>query len=95
MRFKILCFGCGNVVKVGGRVWAFRLRHSERNANGEYLGWNCDRCADAIWSILRLVNKRLVDDKTGRDENDNWPSFESEVGAREYLEENYVAAIIK
>ena len=47
------------------------------------------------WSILRLVNKRLVDDKTGRDENDNWPSFESEVEAREYLEENYVAAIIK
>ncbi len=50
MRFKILCSGCGNVVSVAGKIWAFRLRHSRRNENGHFIGWNCDRCADAIES---------------------------------------------
>ncbi len=48
MRFKILCSQCGHVVRVSGRVWAFRLRHFNLDEHGNHLGWNCDRCADAI-----------------------------------------------
>jgi len=45
---KIRCDRCGRAVSVGGRVWGHRLRNSERNNRGEYLGWNCDNCADEI-----------------------------------------------
>lgn len=45
---KILCGRCGRVIAIYGRVWQFRLRHSKKDEKGHYLGWNCDRCADAI-----------------------------------------------
>ena len=45
---SIKCSSCGDIVGVGGKVWHFRLRHSERDSDGNYLGWNCDRCADRI-----------------------------------------------
>lgn len=48
MTFRIQCGRCGRVVRVAGKVWQFRLRHSARNDKGHYLGWNCDTCADAI-----------------------------------------------
>ena len=45
---KILCGRCGKVVRVAGYIWKFRLRNSKQDAKGNYLGWNCDYCADAI-----------------------------------------------
>ena len=48
MRFTILCSRCGRIVSVAGKIWAFRLRHSDKNAKGHYLGWHCNRCAEAI-----------------------------------------------
>jgi hypothetical protein len=49
---KIRCSGCGKVVKVTGRIWQFRLdplrREQKLDEQGNYLGWNCDNCADAI-----------------------------------------------
>lgn len=48
MRFKIFCGRCERVISVTGRVWAHRLRWSKRNDKGQYLGWHCDRCADAV-----------------------------------------------
>jgi len=45
---RILCARCGRIVRVAGRLWAFRLRHSDTDAKGNYLGWHCDRCANAV-----------------------------------------------
>jgi len=45
---KIMCGRCGRIVKVAGKIWQFRLRHSHKDANGAYYGWHCDACADAI-----------------------------------------------
>jgi len=45
---RIKCSSCGEVVRVYGQVWRFRLRHSDRDPQGNYLGWNCDPCADRI-----------------------------------------------
>ena len=49
---RILCARCGRVVRVGGVVWKHRLRfpYATQNGKGQYLGWNCDACADAIES---------------------------------------------
>ena len=48
MKFKIFCSRCNRTVQVSGRIWAFRLRHARKDEKGRYLGWHCDRCADAI-----------------------------------------------
>ena len=45
---KIFCSKCGRTVRVGGRIWKHRLRHSILDDKGRYLGWHCDRCVDAI-----------------------------------------------
>lgn len=45
---KIKCAECGEVVKVYGQVWRYRLKGAERDQDGNCLGWNCDRCADRI-----------------------------------------------
>jgi len=53
----IQCGMCGRIVEVGGAVWKSRLRTSKTEVVKDpetgkmvrvYLGWNCDRCADAI-----------------------------------------------
>lgn len=46
----ILCSRCDRIIKVAGVVWGHRLRfpYAKKNNKGDYLGWNCDRCADAI-----------------------------------------------
>jgi len=45
---KIICGECGNIKTVGGYIWHHRLSSSRKDNNGNYLGWNCDRCADRI-----------------------------------------------
>lgn len=45
---RIKCGSCGEVVRVYGQIWRFRLRHSKKDSHGNYLGWNCDCCADRI-----------------------------------------------
>ena len=44
----VKCAECDTVFDVDGFVWEYRLRHSRKDENGNYLGWNCDRCADLI-----------------------------------------------
>ena len=54
---KIRCSTCGKVVNVGsGFVWTHRLRNSEKDEKGNYLGWNCNWCADRIESGEDLYN---------------------------------------
>jgi hypothetical protein len=48
---KIKCERCGRVVKVSGYVWRHRLSFNpNQDEDGNYLGWHCDRCAEAIES---------------------------------------------
>lgn len=46
--FKIWCSSCERTVTVYGKIWAFRLRHSEQDDKGRFLGWRCDSCADLM-----------------------------------------------
>ncbi len=47
---KILCSRCERIVKVAGNIWGHRLRfpYATKNDRGQYLGWHCDACADAV-----------------------------------------------
>jgi len=45
---KIKCGECDNIKTVGGFIWYYRLCSSKTDKNGNYLGWNCDMCADRI-----------------------------------------------
>lgn len=44
----IKCERCGQIVKVAGRIWRYRLSYSRKGRDGHYRGWHCDSCADAI-----------------------------------------------
>lgn len=46
--WRILCSRCNRVVRVGGREWQHRIRYARLDARGNYLGYNCDDCADHI-----------------------------------------------
>jgi len=45
---KIFCSRCQKVINVFGKIWTFRLRNSKQDEKGNYIGWNCDNCADMI-----------------------------------------------
>jgi len=45
---RIKCGECEQVKTVGGFIWYHRLSSSRTDEQGNYLGWNCDRCADRI-----------------------------------------------
>ena len=47
---KIYCEGCDQVIRVYGKIWEHRLRYAHQDEKGNYLGWNCDSCADTIES---------------------------------------------
>lgn len=46
------------------------------------------------WLYLNLVNGRLVDDR-GNEANSNWPSFDSEEEADDWLEEQDIRASVR
>ena len=45
---KIKCSCCGETLTVGGFIWDHRLRSSEVDETGNYIGWNCDYCAGRL-----------------------------------------------